>query len=203
MAQAKYNFIEIDSAVVRFAGYSGDGMQTVGERFTDSSAFAGNDIATLPDFPAEIRAPAGTLAGVSGFQVQFGSREILTPGDEPDALVAMNPAALKSNLADLPTGGMLVVNTEAFKKMPSAPIVCLAPLAGFAGAWKRIRVSDSIPAGEHPARTLNHHAKLLASSHPIFCFYCCPIRKTFALHEFYHDHRSTHWRTSKGKIAPI
>ena len=117
MAQAKDNFIEIDSAVVRFAGDSGDGMQTVGERFTDSSAFAGNDIATLPDFPAEIRAPAGTLAGVSGFQVQFGSREILTPGDEPDALVAMNPAALKSNLADLPTGGMLVVNTEAFKKM--------------------------------------------------------------------------------------
>jgi 2-oxoglutarate/2-oxoacid ferredoxin oxidoreductase subunit alpha len=117
MAQAKDNFIEIDSAVVRFAGDSGDGMQTVGERFTDSSAFAGNDIATLPDFPAEIRAPAGTLAGVSGFQVQFGSREILTPGDEPDALVAMNPAALKANLADLPTGGMLVVNTEAFKKM--------------------------------------------------------------------------------------
>ena len=117
MAQAKDSFIEIESAVVRFAGDSGDGMQTVGERFTDSSAFAGNDIATLPDFPAEIRAPAGTLAGVSGFQVQFGSREILTPGDEPDALVAMNPAALKSNLADLPTGGMLVVNTEAFKKM--------------------------------------------------------------------------------------
>jgi 2-oxoglutarate/2-oxoacid ferredoxin oxidoreductase subunit alpha len=117
MAQAKDNFIEIESAVVRFAGDSGDGMQTVGERFTDSSAFAGNDIATLPDFPAEIRAPAGTLAGVSGFQVQFGSREILTPGDEPDALVAMNPAALKSNLADLPAGGMLVVNTAAFKKM--------------------------------------------------------------------------------------
>ena len=117
MAQAKDSFIEIESAVVRFAGDSGDGMQTVGERFTDSSAFAGNDIATLPDFPAEIRAPAGTLAGVSGFQVQFGSREILTPGDEPDALVAMNPAALKANVEDLPAGGMLVVNTAAFKKM--------------------------------------------------------------------------------------
>ena len=117
MIQAKENFEEIDSAVVRFAGDSGDGMQTVGERFTDSSAFAGNDIATLPDFPAEIRAPTGTLAGVSGFQIQFGSRSILTPGDAPDALVAMNPAALKANIDDLLPGGMLVVNRETFKKM--------------------------------------------------------------------------------------
>ena len=111
------SFVEIESAVVRFAGDSGDGMQTIGERFTDSSAFAGNDIATLPDFPAEIRAPAGTLAGVSGFQLQFGSRKILTPGDQPDALVAMNPAALMSNIDDLPEGGMLVVNQDSFKKM--------------------------------------------------------------------------------------
>ena len=117
MSPSTDSFEEIESAVVRFAGDSGDGMQTVGERFTDSSAFAGNDIATLPDFPAEIRAPAGTLAGVSGFQLQFGSREILTPGDEPDALIAMNPAALKSNIDDLPEGGMLVVNVDSFKKM--------------------------------------------------------------------------------------
>ena len=117
MTQATDSFEEIESAVVRFAGDSGDGMQTIGERFTDSSAFAGNDIATLPDFPAEIRAPAGTLAGVSGYQLQFGSRSILTPGDEPDALVAMNPAALKSNVSDLPEGGMLVVNVDSFKKM--------------------------------------------------------------------------------------
>ena len=117
MSPSTDSFKEIDSAVVRFAGDSGDGMQTVGERFTDSSAFAGNDIATLPDFPAEIRAPAGTLAGVSGFQLQFGSRKILTPGDEPDALVAMNPAALKTNIDDLPEGGMLVVNIDSFKKM--------------------------------------------------------------------------------------
>ena len=117
MSPSTDSFEEIESAVVRFAGDSGDGMQTVGERFTDSSAFAGNDIATLPDFPAEIRAPAGTLAGVSGFQLQFGSRKILTPGDEPDALVAMNPAALKSNIDDLPEGGMLVVNIDSFKKM--------------------------------------------------------------------------------------
>ncbi len=117
MTQATDSFEEIESAVVRFAGDSGDGMQTIGERFTDSSAFAGNDIATLPDFPAEIRAPAGTLAGVSGYQLQFGSRSILTPGDEPDALVAMNPAALKANIDDLPEGGMLVVNVDSFKKM--------------------------------------------------------------------------------------
>ena len=117
MSPSTDSFEEIESAVVRFAGDSGDGMQTVGERFTDSSAFAGNDIATLPDFPAEIRAPAGTLAGVSGFQLQFGSRKILTPGDEPDALVAMNPAALMANISDLPEGGMLVVNVDSFKKM--------------------------------------------------------------------------------------
>jgi len=117
MTQASDSFEEIESAVVRFAGDSGDGMQTIGERFTDSSAFAGNDIATLPDFPAEIRAPAGTLAGVSGYQLQFGSRTILTPGDEPDALVAMNPAALKANIGDLPEGGLLVVNVDSFKKM--------------------------------------------------------------------------------------
>jgi 2-oxoglutarate/2-oxoacid ferredoxin oxidoreductase subunit alpha len=116
MIQSKGIFQEIDAAVIRFVGDSGDGMQTVGERFTDASAFAGNDIATLPDFPAEIRAPAGTLAGVSGFQIQFGSRKILTPGDAPDALVAMNPAALKANLDDLVPGGMLVVNSDAFKK---------------------------------------------------------------------------------------
>ena len=110
MSPSTDSFEEIESAVVRFAGDSGDGMQTVGERFTDSSAFAGNDIATLPDFPAEIRAPAGTLAGVSGFQLQFEVGKFLTPGDEPDALVAMNPAALKANIDDLPEGGMLVVN---------------------------------------------------------------------------------------------
>src|ERR1044071_9441270 len=86
---------EIESAVIRFAGDSGAGIQLTGLQFTTTSAIAGNDISTFPDFPAEIRAPAGTLAGVSGFQIQFSSREILTPGDAPDVLVAMNPAALK------------------------------------------------------------------------------------------------------------
>lgn len=111
MNESKY---QLNSAVVRFAGDSGDGMQVVGEQFTDSSALLGNDISTFPDFPAEIRAPLGTLPGVSGFQIQFGSKKILTPGDAPDALVVMNPAALKVNLPDLPHGGLLVVNTDAF-----------------------------------------------------------------------------------------
>src|SRR5438309_2102360 len=102
--------------VIRFAGDSGDGMQLAGMQFTTESAMAGNDIATLPDFPAEIRAPAGTLAGVSGFQLNFSSREVFTPGDEPNVLVAMNPAALKVNLADLKAGGILIVDREGFNE---------------------------------------------------------------------------------------
>jgi 2-oxoglutarate ferredoxin oxidoreductase subunit alpha len=106
--------IRLDKVVIRFAGDSGDGMQVAGNRFTDASAAFGNDLATLPSFPAEIRAPAGTLPGVSSFQVQIADFDILTAGDAPDCLVAMNPAALKANLADLRQGGTLVVNTEAF-----------------------------------------------------------------------------------------
>src|SRR5436190_1032748 len=107
---------ELDRAVVRFAGDSGDGMQLTGEQFTTESAWAGNDIATLPNFPAEIRAPAGTLFGVSSFQLQFGSQRVYTPGDRLDCLVAMNPAALKVHLRDLKGGGLLIVNTAAFEK---------------------------------------------------------------------------------------
>ena len=92
---------ELDAVVIRFAGDSGDGMQLTGNQFTQSAARVGNDLATFPDYPAEIRAPAGTTYGVSGFQIQFGSHDIMTPGDAPDALVAMNPAALKTNLPDL------------------------------------------------------------------------------------------------------
>src|SRR5437899_10548810 len=94
-----------DRVVVRFAGDSGEGMQVVGARFTDATAVAGNDLATLPDFPAEIRAPAGTPAGVSAFQIHFASRDIQTPGDHPNVLVAMNPAALKANLAVIASDG--------------------------------------------------------------------------------------------------
>ncbi|HEY2937689.1 MAG TPA: 2-oxoacid:acceptor oxidoreductase family protein, partial [Gaiellaceae bacterium] len=105
---------QIDSVVVRFAGDSGDGMQLTGDRFTSESAVLGNDLSTLPDFPAEIRAPAGSLPGVSGFQVHFADHDILTPGDRPNVLVAMNPAALKTNLGDLPPGGTLIVDADAF-----------------------------------------------------------------------------------------
>ena len=102
-------------AVIRFAGDSGDGMQVTGEQFTTEAAWAGNDIATLPNYPAEIRAPAGTLFGVSSFQLQFGSQRVYTPGDQLDALVAMNPAAFKVHLGDLKPGGILIVNTAAFE----------------------------------------------------------------------------------------
>jgi 2-oxoglutarate ferredoxin oxidoreductase subunit alpha len=105
---------QIDRVVIRFAGDSGDGMQLTGERFTSETASFGNDLSTLPDFPAEIRAPAGSPAGVSGFQLHFSDHDILTPGDAPNVLVAMNPAALRSNIKDLPRGNDLVVNTDAF-----------------------------------------------------------------------------------------
>lgn len=112
-AEAK-NLEDIRSAIVRFAGDSGDGMQVVGTQFTNATALVGNDLATLPDFPAEIRAPAGSLAGVSGFQINFASTEIFTPGDTVQTLVAMNPAALKVNLGELERGGHLIVNADAF-----------------------------------------------------------------------------------------
>jgi 2-oxoglutarate ferredoxin oxidoreductase subunit alpha len=105
---------ELDRVVIRFAGDSGDGMQLTGDRFTSASAVFGNDVSTLPDFPAEIRAPAGTVAGVSSFQIHFADYDILTPGDAPSVLVAMNPAALKKNLRDLVMGGSLIVNSDAF-----------------------------------------------------------------------------------------
>ncbi len=108
--------IERDHVVIRFAGDSGDGMQVAGMQFTNESAIVGNDLSTLPDFPAEIRAPAGTLAGVSGFQVNFASYEIFTPGDELDVLVAMNPAALKMNVGDLKPNGILIVDREQFNE---------------------------------------------------------------------------------------
>ncbi|MDA3629457.1 2-oxoacid:acceptor oxidoreductase subunit alpha [Saccharopolyspora sp. WRP15-2] len=107
---------KLNRVVIRFAGDSGDGMQLTGDRFTSEAAAFGNDLATLPNFPAEIRAPAGTLPGVSSFQLHFADYDILTPGDRPDVLVAMNPAALKANLGDLPHGGILIVNTDEFSK---------------------------------------------------------------------------------------
>jgi len=108
--------IDLDRVVIRFAGDSGDGMQLTGDRFTTSSALFGNDLSTLPDFPAEIRAPAGTLAGVSAFQVHISDHDILTPGDHPSVLVAMNPAALKANLLDVTASGTIIVNSDAFEE---------------------------------------------------------------------------------------
>ena len=107
---------ELESVVIRLAGDSGDGMQLTGGQFTRTAALFGNDISTLPDFPAEIRAPAGSLPGVSSFQLNFSSRDIYTPGDAPQVLVAMNPAGLKTNIGDLEDGGILLVNTDAFTK---------------------------------------------------------------------------------------
>jgi 2-oxoglutarate ferredoxin oxidoreductase subunit alpha len=109
-------FQDLEHAVVRFAGDSGDGMQLTGTEFTREAAMHGNDLATFPDYPAEIRAPAGTTAGVSGYQIQFAAHEVFSPGDQPDTLVAMNPAALKVHLGDLKRGGLLIVNEAAFKQ---------------------------------------------------------------------------------------
>lgn len=115
---------QLDRVVLRFAGDSGDGMQVTGNQFTRTSAIFGNDLATLPDFPAEIRAPAGTRPGVSGFQLQFASSDIHTPGDAPDVLVAMNPAALMVNIGTLKKGGVIVVNTDAFKEIDLKKAKC-------------------------------------------------------------------------------
>ncbi len=114
MADPNATYQDVQAVIIRFAGDSGDGMQLTGTQFTDTSAVYGNDISTFPDFPSEIRAPIGTLAGVSGFQINFSSEDILTPGDAPNVLVAMNPAALKANLDDLERGGTIILNTDAF-----------------------------------------------------------------------------------------
>ncbi|MFC4565230.1 2-oxoacid:acceptor oxidoreductase subunit alpha [Nocardiopsis mangrovi] len=112
----------LDRVIIRFAGDSGDGMQLTGDRFTQETASFGNDLSTLPNFPAEIRAPAGTLPGVSSFQLHFADHDILTPGDAPDVLVAMNPAALKANVEDLPPGATVIVNTDEFTKRSLAKV---------------------------------------------------------------------------------
>src|SRR3954451_7744225 len=114
VTRAAHRIETLDSVVIRFAGDSGDGMQLTGDRFTAETAAFGNDLATFPDFPAEIRAPQGTLPGVSAFQLHFADHDVLTPGDHADVLVAMNPAALKANVNDLPRGKTVIVNTDEF-----------------------------------------------------------------------------------------
>ena len=113
---------KLEKVVIRFAGDSGDGMQLTGDRFTSEAALFGNDLATQPNYPAEIRAPQGTLPGVSSFQIQIADYDILTAGDRPDVLVAMNPAALKANVADLPRGGLIIANSDEFTKRNLAKV---------------------------------------------------------------------------------
>ena len=113
---------KLEKVVIRFAGDSGDGMQLTGDRFTSEAALFGNDLATQPSYPAEIRAPQGTLPGVSSFQIQIADHDILTAGDRPDVLVAMNPAALKANITDLPIGGLVIANSDEFTKRNLAKV---------------------------------------------------------------------------------
>ncbi len=141
---------EIERVAIRFAGDSGDGMQLTGTKFADSTALAGNDLSTFPDFPAEIRAPAGSIAGVSGFQIHFAARDIRTPADAPDVLVAMNPAALKANIADLRPQGMLIVNVDAFNEKN-------LKLAGY-DADPLVALRDSFQLVEVPLTKLTREA---------------------------------------------
>jgi 2-oxoglutarate ferredoxin oxidoreductase subunit alpha len=144
---------ELERVTIRFVGDSGDGMQLTGTQFTRTAAVFGNDISTFPDYPAEIRAPAGSLAGVSGFQISFSSSHIHTPGDQPDVLVAMNPAALKANIGDLPVGGVVIVNTDAFTPANLAKVGYETnPLTD--GSLKKYALFE-IPVGTLNARALD------------------------------------------------
>src|SRR6267142_1297011 len=137
--------VDIKNAVVRFAGDSGDGMQLTGTEFTREAALHGNDLATFPDYPAEIRAPAGTTAGVSGYQIQFAAHEVYSAGDQPDTLVAMNPAALKVHLPDLKRGGMLIVK--------KAPPLAEANLRAFKAGYNYGETIEALaPYSIQPAR---------------------------------------------------
>ena len=139
---------ELDQVVIRFAGDSGDGMQLTGDQFTRTTALMGNDIATFPDFPAEIRAPAGTLPGVSAFQLRFSNFDIHTPGDAPDVLVAMNPAALKAHLGQLKKNGILLLNTASFKALDlKKATYTVDPHRWFA---RRLPGHRDRPDGAHP-----------------------------------------------------
>ncbi len=151
MGQAKKPVEELERVAIRFAGDSGDGIQLTGTKFTESTALAGNDLSTFPDFPAEIRAPAGSLAGVSGFQIHFASQDIRTPADQPDVLVAFNPAALRANIDDLRPNGMLVVNSDAF-------VAKNIERAGYTEADPLERLRDRFKVVEVPLTSLTREA---------------------------------------------
>src|SRR5437870_2305822 len=157
---------QLDTVTIRFAGDSGDGMQLTGTQFTNTSALLGNDVSTFPDFPAEIRAPAGTLAGVSGFQVNIASRDIYTPGDAPQVLVAMNPAALKANIADphtraLKAGYYYGETTEAFRYRYRVGRFPVSP-----GVYRKITGNEAAAMGAVTAATLAGQP-LFYGSYPI------------------------------------
>ena len=170
---------KLDDVVIRFAGDSGDGMQLTGSQFTNTSALLGNDLATFPDFPAEIRAPQGTLAGVSAFQVRIADYDIHTPGDAPDVLVAMNPAALKVNLKDLKPNGALIVNLDEFdernlkkagfdaqparRRQPRRSTACSRSSSRRSRAG-RSRTAGSTPSRRSAARTSSRSAWPTGSS---------------------------------------
>ena len=169
--------IELESVIVRFAGDSGDGMQVTGHEFTRTSALLGNDVSTLPDYPAEIRAPAGTVAGVSGFQVNYAAGDILTPGDAPNVLVAMNPAALAANVGDLEPGAIVIVNRDAFNDVDLRK-------AGYAGnpledgsldrfeviavpiSTLNLEAVADVPADDHKQRGRSQNLVRYATQHP-------------------------------------
>ncbi len=167
---------QLDQVVIRIAGDSGDGMQLTGDRFTQETAIFGNDLSTLPNFPAEIRAPQGTLAGVSSFQLHFADHDILTPGDRPDVLVAMNPAALKANIGDVPKGATLIVDTHDFTTRALARV-------GWASEPARGRHARGLHrprARPHPAdpgrarRAPNFPARTPAGRRTCSRWGCCP-----------------------------
>ena len=137
---------QLERVIIRFAGDSGDGMQLTGDRFTTETASFGNDLSTLPDFPAEIRAPAGTLPGVSTFQLHFADHDIMTPGDRPDVLVAMNPAALKANVRDLERGADIIVNTDEEEQADDAvaAVEALHRAASWVGAGAESRAPGAL-----------------------------------------------------------
>jgi 2-oxoglutarate/2-oxoacid ferredoxin oxidoreductase subunit alpha len=151
VGQAKKPVEELERVAIRFAGDSGDGIQLTGTKFTESTALAGNDLSTFPDFPAEIRAPAGSLAGVSGFQIHFASQDIRTPADQPDVLIAFNPAALRANVDDLRPNGMLVVNSDSF-------VAKNIERAGYAEEDPLARLRDRFRVVEVPLTSLTREA---------------------------------------------
>jgi 2-oxoglutarate ferredoxin oxidoreductase subunit alpha len=164
----------LTSAVIRFCGDSGDGMQVTGSQFTNTAALFGNDLSTFPDFPAEIRAPQGTLPGVSGFQVNFSSTEVHTPGDAVDVLVAMNPAALKTNLADLKTGGILIVNSDSFTEVDFKKArITVNPLEDGSLAGYRVFPVDLLKLTKAAAKDTGLDAKSIDRSKNFFALGMC------------------------------